>query len=78
MPPLPVLLAVGFNVALPYGMALKLTVAISAIGLPVAAWALGRLSRLPTPIPVCLSVAVLPFSSMIPFLLRRQHPLIGW
>ena len=32
-----------------------------AMVFPVAAWALGRLSRLPEPIPACLAIAVIPF-----------------
>ncbi len=59
--PLPALAVVAFSVALPYGVALKLAVAISAVILPVAAWPLGRLSRLPEPIPACLAIAVIPF-----------------
>ena len=59
--PLPALVVLFFNIALPYGVALKLTVAASAILLPVAAWTVGRLSRMPAPIPVCLAVSVLPF-----------------
>ena len=59
--PLPALVVIFFNIALPYGVAFKLTVALGAVALPGAAWALGRLSRLPSPIPACLAVAVLPF-----------------
>jgi hypothetical protein len=59
--PLPALVVVLFNVVLPYGVAMKLAVAISALVLSVAAYGLGRLSRLPAPIPACLAIAVIPF-----------------
>jgi len=59
--PLPALVVIFFGIAFPYGVALKLTVAVGVIALPAAAWAFGRLSRLPSPIPACLAVAVLPF-----------------
>ena len=59
--PVPALVVVLFNIVLPYGVALKLAVAAGALVLPVAAYGLGRLSRLPAPIPACLSVAVIPF-----------------
>jgi len=59
--PLPALVVLFFNVVFPYGVALKLVVAISAIILPVAAYGLGRLSRLPAPIPACFAIAVIPF-----------------
>jgi hypothetical protein len=59
--PVPALIVLVFNVVFPYGVALKLAVALSALLLPVAAYGLGRLSRLPAPIPACLAVAVIPF-----------------
>jgi hypothetical protein len=59
--PLPALVVLLFNVVFPYGIALKLAVAISALVLPVAAYGLGRLSRLPAPIPACLAIATIPF-----------------
>jgi hypothetical protein len=59
--PLPALVVIFFNVVFPYGIALKLAVAISALVMPVAAYGLGRLSRLPAPIPACLAIATIPF-----------------
>jgi hypothetical protein len=59
--PVPALVVLLFNVVFTYGIAYKLAVAISALVLPVAAYGLGRLSRLPAPIPACLAVATIPF-----------------
>ena len=57
----PALVVLLFHVVFPYGIAYKLAVASSALLLPVAAYGLGRLSRLPAPIPACLAVATIPF-----------------
>ncbi len=59
--PIPALGVLAFNLILPYGFAFKLLVALIVLGLPVASWALGRLSRLPGPVPVVMAIAVLPF-----------------
>jgi hypothetical protein len=59
--PIPALVVLAFNLVLPYGFAFKLVVALIVLALPVAAWALGRLSRLPAPVPVAMAIAVLPF-----------------
>jgi hypothetical protein len=55
------LLIVIVNVLLPYGVAFKLVSVSGLIGLPVAAWAFGRLSRMRFPGPACLAAATLPF-----------------
>ncbi|MGH9103537.1 MAG: hypothetical protein ACRDYD_11240 [Acidimicrobiales bacterium] len=59
--PLPSLLVVGANVLVPYNVAFKLVTAAGSLALPVAAWAFGRLGRLPRPVPECLAVATVPF-----------------
>lgn len=59
--PVPALLIVLVNVVLPYGTAVKIVVALAVLGVPIAAWALGRLSRLPGPMPAVMAIAVLPF-----------------
>ena len=59
--PLPMLLIVIVNLLLPYGVAFKLVSVAGLIGLPVAAWAFGRLARMRFPGPACLAAATLPF-----------------
>lgn len=59
--PVPTLLIVLVDVVLPYNVAFKLVSVLGLVSLPVAAWALGRLSRLPAPGPACLAVATVPF-----------------
>jgi hypothetical protein len=59
--PLPMLLIVIVNLLLPYGVAFKLVSVSGLIGLPVAAWAFGRLARMRFPGPACLAAATLPF-----------------
>jgi hypothetical protein len=49
----------GFVV--PMGVALRLVLVASVLGLPWAAWGFGRLARLPFPIPPLLAVATVPF-----------------
>jgi len=60
-PVLPALAMVALNVLVPYGVAMKVIVVSSVVLLPVAAWLLGRLARMPEPAPACLAVATLPF-----------------
>ena len=57
----PALLVVLLNVVLPYGIALKLVTVVGLLGLPVAAYVMGRLFRLPFPGPPLLAIATLPF-----------------
>jgi hypothetical protein len=59
--PLPALLIVVFDLLLPYGVAFKLVTILGLVGLPVAAWAFGRLSGMRFPGPAVLAAATLPF-----------------
>lgn len=59
--PLPGLLIVFLDLFLPYNIAFKLVTVLGAVGLPVAAWAFGRLADLRFPGPAVLAVATLPF-----------------
>lgn len=49
------------SIGMPYGVAFKLVVISGLVTMPLNAWALGRLARLPFPAPVLLAVATLPF-----------------
>jgi hypothetical protein len=69
--PLPSFLIVILNVILPYQMAFKLVSVCGLVALPVAAWAFGRLSRMPFPGPACLAAATLPF------LFSREFTIYG-
>jgi hypothetical protein len=46
---------------LPYNVAFKLVAVSGLVLLPVAAWGMGRLARLPFPMPAALAVATVPF-----------------
>src|SRR5205807_2856277 len=59
--PLPSLLIVALGNIIPYAIAFKLVTVLGLVSLPVAAWALGRLSGMARPGPACLGVATLPF-----------------
>ena len=59
--PLPSLLVVVLNVAIPYDVAFKLVTVAGIFALPVAVWAFGRLSRMREPGPLCLAAATLPY-----------------
>jgi uncharacterized membrane protein YeaQ/YmgE (transglycosylase-associated protein family) len=59
--PLPSMLIVALGVLIPYAIAFKLVTVLGLLTLPVAAWALGRLSGMRDPGPACLAVATLPF-----------------
>ncbi len=57
-------LAVGlalFLVSFPYGVAFKLIAVLGLVSMPISAWALGHMARLPFPGPAMLAVATLPF-----------------
>lgn len=69
--PLPTLLIVIGDVLLPYNIAFKLVSVLGMLGLPVAAWAFGRLAGLKAPGPVCLAVAT------VPFLFERSFTIYG-
>lgn len=60
---LPSLLIVFLDVVLfvPYNVAFKLVAVSGLLALPVAGWALGKLARLPFPVPGLLAVATVPF-----------------
>nr|MBA2438545.1 hypothetical protein [Acidimicrobiia bacterium] len=57
----PSLLIDALDVLHPYGVAFKLISVSGLLTLPVAAWALGRLARMPFPAPAILALATLPF-----------------
>ena len=69
--PLPTLLIVIGDVALPYNVAFKLVTVLGMVSLPVAAWAFGRLAGLKAPAPACLAVAA------VPFLFERSFTIYG-
>ena len=58
--PLPSLAIVILDVLLPYGVAFKLVSILGLLGLPVAAWAFGRLMGMRFPGPALLGVAAVP------------------
>ncbi len=53
----PYLVIVLLDVILPYGTAFKLVAVSGVVTIPISAWAMGRLARLPFPMPALLSVA---------------------
>jgi hypothetical protein len=57
----PALLIVLLNVVLPYGVAMKLVTVLGVVALPLCAYVMGRLFRLPFPGPPLLAVATVPF-----------------
>lgn len=57
----PALLIVALNVVLPYGIAMKLVTISGVVFLPLAAYVMGRLMRLPFPGPPLLAIATVPF-----------------
>jgi hypothetical protein len=61
--PVPTLLIVlvDWLPGMPYNVAFKLVSVLGLVSMPVAAWAFGRLARLPAPGPACLAVATVPF-----------------
>ena len=58
---LPSLAIVALDMLLPYGVAFKLVAVSGLLALPVAAWAFGRLARLPFPGPPLLAVGAVGF-----------------
>jgi hypothetical protein len=67
----PSLLIVALDLVLPYEVAFKLVTVLGIATLPVAAWALGRLTRLPFPGPPLLAVAA------VGFLFDRSFSIYG-
>ncbi len=59
--PFPSMVIIFLDLFLPYGIAFKLVTVSGVVSLPIAAWAFGRLARLPFPVPACLSAAALLF-----------------
>ena len=57
----PSLAIVALDVVLPYGIAFKVITVLGLLTLPAAAWAFGRLTRMPFPAPPLLALATLPF-----------------
>jgi len=68
---LPSLLIALLSYVLPYGVAFKLVAISGVLTLPVAAWAFGRLNRLPFPVSPLLAVA----ATM--FLFDRSFSILG-
>ena len=59
--PIPALGAVLLGTFLPYGIALKVMLALPLVALPIVAWRFGRAARLSTPGPALLAIASLLF-----------------
>ncbi|MGH9121217.1 MAG: hypothetical protein ACRDYC_04605 [Acidimicrobiales bacterium] len=59
--PLPMVGIALISYVIPYDVAFKLVSVSGLIALPIAAWAFGRLSRMPFPGPACLAVAATAF-----------------
>ena len=60
--PLPSLLIVALDLALPYGVAFKVVTVLGLVTLPAAAATLGHALRLPFPTPPLIGVATIPFA----------------
>ncbi|MGH9224554.1 MAG: hypothetical protein ACRD2W_12435 [Acidimicrobiales bacterium] len=59
--PLPSFLIVVLDVLLPYGVAFKLVTILGLVGLPVCAWAFGKLMGMRFPGPPIMAAATIPF-----------------
>ena len=57
----PAVAIVLLDIVLPYGIAMKLVTVSGLVALPIAAYVMGRLMRLPFPGPPLLAVATVPF-----------------
>lgn len=57
----PALLILLLDVVLPYGIAFKLVTVLGVVAMPICAYVMGRLFRLPSPGPTLLSVATVVF-----------------
>ena len=69
--PLPSLLIVLLNVALPYGIAFKLVTVLGLIALPVCAYAFGKMIGLRGAAPACIAVLT------VPFVFDRSYTIYG-
>jgi hypothetical protein len=58
---IPPLLIVILDVVMPYAIAFKIVTVLGIVTMPISAWAMGKLMRLPFPAPPLLAVATLPF-----------------
>jgi hypothetical protein len=67
----PALLILLLDVVLPYGIAMKLVTVAGVVALPLCAYVMGRLLRMPFPAPPLLAVA------MVPFLFDRTWTIYG-
>src|SRR6202044_2478526 len=68
---LPIFMIVFASYVIPYNIAFKLVSVLGLVTLPIAAWAFGRLARLPFPGPACLAAATLPY------LFSREFTIYG-
>lgn len=68
---IPSLVIALLSYVMPYGLAFKLVAVSGVLTLPVAAWAFGRLTRLPFPVPALLAVG------MTVFLFDRSFSIYG-
>jgi phosphomannomutase len=59
--PLPIWAIALASYVIPYNIAFKLVTVLGLLALPVAAWGLGKLARIPFPGPAGLAAATLPF-----------------
>ncbi len=69
--PLPIVAIALVSYVIPYDVAFKLVSVLGLVTLPLAAWAFGRLSRLPFPTPACLAVA------SVGYLFSRDFTIYG-
>jgi hypothetical protein len=69
--PLPSLLTVIVSTVVPYNIAFKLVTVLGSLALPVAAWAFGRMWKLPAAGPAVLALA------MVPYLFDRTYTIYG-
>jgi hypothetical protein len=69
--PLPYVLIALLAAILPFNIAFKLVSVLGMLLLPACAWAMGRLLRLPRPVPVLLATL------MVPFLFVSTHQMWG-
>ncbi|MCU4185686.1 hypothetical protein K6U06_15060 [Acidiferrimicrobium sp. IK] len=59
--PLPIVAIAVVSYVIPYNIAFKLVSVLGLLAMPIAAWALGRLARMPFPAPACLATGALVF-----------------
>ncbi|MGH9059411.1 MAG: hypothetical protein ACRDZY_07875, partial [Acidimicrobiales bacterium] len=69
--PLPIVSIAILSYVIPYDIAFKLVSVAGLVTLPVAAWAFGRLARLPFPSPACLALA------SVGYLFSRDFTIYG-